>query len=241
MPRPIPKTADHEGRGRGSARSNGRRQLQRRVPKPASRWRGLVIVARAQTLLVGEGADHHPVHTVGAEIDVTDHRRDEPRLRDSEARFRTLADGSPVIIWATKAKGRIEFVNVAFRKFYGLTLEELPRIRWEVARTSRRPRTLCEHLPECSSPRAARSTVRRACAIRAATRAGSRGGLCRRRVSGRAAIFFSASGISPERDRPRSKPRERCTRPVNARTDSSRPWRTSSEIRWRLSARPPRC
>ncbi len=89
------------------------------------------IVARAQTLFVGEGADRHPVRTVGAEIDVTDRHRDEARLRDSEARFRTMADGSPVIIWATDAKGRIEFVNVAFRKFYGITLEQLHRIGWQ--------------------------------------------------------------------------------------------------------------
>ena len=48
------------------------------------RW----IVGRAQTLFIGEGADRHPVRTVGAELDVTDRRRAEARLRDSEEALR---------------------------------------------------------------------------------------------------------------------------------------------------------
>ena len=48
------------------------------------RW----IVGRAQTLFVGEGADRHPVRTVGAELDVTDRRLAEARLRDSEEALR---------------------------------------------------------------------------------------------------------------------------------------------------------
>jgi PAS domain S-box-containing protein len=88
------------------------------------------IVARAQTVFAGEGADRHPVRTVGAELDVTDRRRDEARLRDSEARFRTMADGSPVIIWATDAAGGMEFVNRVFVDFFGVTLERLQRLGW---------------------------------------------------------------------------------------------------------------
>jgi PAS domain S-box-containing protein len=85
------------------------------------RW----IVARAQTMFVGEGADRRAVRTVGAELDVTDRRLAEARLRDSEARFRTMADGSPVIIWATDRNNAIEFVNQAFREFLGVTQERL--------------------------------------------------------------------------------------------------------------------
>ena len=48
------------------------------------RW----IVGRAQTLFVGEGADRHPVRTVGAELDVTDRRQTEARLRESEETLR---------------------------------------------------------------------------------------------------------------------------------------------------------
>jgi PAS domain S-box-containing protein len=90
------------------------------------RW----IVARARTIFVGEGADRHAVRTVGAELDVTDRRLAEARLRDSEARFRTMADGSPVMIWAMDRYGAIEFVNKAFREFFGVTSEHVRQDGW---------------------------------------------------------------------------------------------------------------
>jgi PAS domain S-box-containing protein len=48
------------------------------------RW----ITSRAQTLFAGEGADRHAVRTVGAELDVTDRRLAEARLRESEEALR---------------------------------------------------------------------------------------------------------------------------------------------------------
>jgi PAS domain S-box-containing protein len=90
------------------------------------RW----IVARARTIFVGEGADRHAVRTVGAELDVTDRHLADARLRDSEARFRTMADGAPVMIWAMDRYGAIEFVNKAFREFFGVTPERVHRDGW---------------------------------------------------------------------------------------------------------------
>jgi PAS domain S-box-containing protein len=46
------------------------------------------IVGRAKTLFSGEGAERHPVRTVGAELDVTGRRRVEARLRQSEDALR---------------------------------------------------------------------------------------------------------------------------------------------------------
>jgi PAS domain S-box-containing protein len=108
--------------------SDGRFSCEYRIKRSdgQTRW----IVARAQTLFVGEGAHRHPARTVGAELDVTDRRLDEARLRDSEARFRTMADGSPVMIWAMDANGAIEFVNKAFREFFDVTQERLQHEGW---------------------------------------------------------------------------------------------------------------
>jgi PAS domain S-box-containing protein len=57
-------------------------------------------------------------------------QEDEPALRKSEARFRTLAEESPVMLWARDAHGDPEFVNRAFRDFYGVTLEEVEGTDW---------------------------------------------------------------------------------------------------------------
>jgi PAS domain S-box-containing protein len=47
-----------------------------------------------------------------------------------EARYRILAEASPVILWARDAYGAPEFVNRAFRDFYGVTLAEAEATGW---------------------------------------------------------------------------------------------------------------
>lgn len=47
--------------------------------------------------------------------------RAEAALRESEERFRTMADGTPVIIWVTNAEGEVEFINRAYADFFGVT------------------------------------------------------------------------------------------------------------------------
>ena len=54
----------------------------------------------------------------------------EAARRASEARFRTLAEESPVILWARDARGDVEFTNRAFRDFYGVTAEEVEGTGW---------------------------------------------------------------------------------------------------------------
>jgi PAS domain S-box-containing protein len=48
----------------------------------------------------------------------------------NEARYRTLAEDSPVILWARDARGDPEFVNRAFRDFHGVTREQVEGTRW---------------------------------------------------------------------------------------------------------------
>ncbi|HZZ94485.1 MAG TPA: PAS domain S-box protein [Usitatibacter sp.] len=46
--------------------------------------------------------------------------RAERALRESEERFRTMADSSPVMIWITTSRGQLEFANRAFLDFFGI-------------------------------------------------------------------------------------------------------------------------
>ncbi len=63
--------------------------------------------------------------TIGIGEDVTARRSTETALRQSESRFREMAEISPVMIWVTDAQGSIEFVNEAYRTFFGLHEEDL--------------------------------------------------------------------------------------------------------------------
>ncbi|HLM09054.1 MAG TPA: SpoIIE family protein phosphatase [Thermoleophilaceae bacterium] len=50
--------------------------------------------------------------------------RHEDLVRDSEARFRELADTTPALMWVTDAEGNVTFVNEGWLRFTGRTLDE---------------------------------------------------------------------------------------------------------------------
>jgi PAS domain S-box-containing protein len=51
-------------------------------------------------------------------------------LKESEQRFRTMADGLPLIIWVHDTEGKQQFVNRTFYEFFGLTPEEMTPEKW---------------------------------------------------------------------------------------------------------------
>ncbi|RPI62926.1 MAG: PAS domain S-box protein, partial [Lysobacterales bacterium] len=63
------------------------------------------------------------VRVVGTGRDVTERRRVEAALRDSEQRFATLAEGSPVLLWVHGPDGG-EFVNRAYLEFVGVDSDQ---------------------------------------------------------------------------------------------------------------------
>jgi PAS domain S-box-containing protein len=62
--------------------------------------------------------------------DVTEQRLAERALKESEARFRRIADSAPVMIWVTRLDRTRDFVNDAYVEFTGLNRDEARVLDW---------------------------------------------------------------------------------------------------------------
>lgn len=82
-----------------------------------------------------------PIRMIGLNFDVTNRRRAEETVRESEARFRMLADSAPALMWVSRPGGIREFVNKAYVEFTGLDYEGAVTMDW-------RTRLFPEDLPD---------------------------------------------------------------------------------------------
>lgn len=55
-------------------------------------------------------------------MDITERKRVERELAESEARFSALADGLPMPVWVLDAQGVVRFVNSAYGEFFGVDI-----------------------------------------------------------------------------------------------------------------------
>jgi PAS domain S-box-containing protein len=73
------------------------------------------------------------VRLVGAHIDVTDRMLAQETLRESEERFRLIANSAPVPMWVTKIDRTRLFANQAYLDFLGLPFEQAIVFDWRKA------------------------------------------------------------------------------------------------------------
>jgi PAS domain S-box-containing protein len=77
-------------------------------------------------------ADGRPHAICGMSVDITERKKAELALTESEGRFRDMADGLPLIIWVHDEKGEQEFVNQTFCEYFGVTREEMKGGKWQI-------------------------------------------------------------------------------------------------------------
>ena len=62
--------------------------------------------------------------------DVTEQKLTEKALRESEERFRRIANSAPAMMWVTRLDRTRDFVNDAYMEFTGLSREEAQQLDW---------------------------------------------------------------------------------------------------------------
>ena len=75
-------------------------------------------------------AQANPIRFDGVTLDITDRRRMADAVRDSEERFRIMADHAPVMIWVTDAAGSCTYLSQSWYAFTGQTPETGLGLGW---------------------------------------------------------------------------------------------------------------
>jgi PAS domain S-box-containing protein len=68
------------------------------------------------------------LHAIGR--DVTERRRSENELRESEERFRIAADSSPALMWMTDERAEVTFANKRYKEFFGVETDAMLGEGW---------------------------------------------------------------------------------------------------------------
>jgi PAS domain S-box-containing protein len=92
---------------------------------------GSIVWGHVRASLVQDGAGS-PLYFVAHVEDITERKRIEGVLRESEDRFRIMADSCPTMLWVTDAAGGVQFINRAYREMCGVTAGQVEGSKWQL-------------------------------------------------------------------------------------------------------------
>jgi PAS domain S-box-containing protein len=119
----------------GSVHPEDRLRVKAAIESAASNFTDFSVEFRTAR---PEGAPHHvvargrflkssagdPLRAVGVTIDITESRRAELRVAESEMRFRAMAERAPAMIWSCDARLARDYINKTWLGFTGRPLEQ---------------------------------------------------------------------------------------------------------------------
>ena len=97
-----------------AARSGREGSIEKRYIRPDGS-----IVWALTSLRALNAPDGELIGYIAVVVDITSAKAAEAALRESESRFRLMADTAPSPVWMTNADAEVEFVNKALVEFYG--------------------------------------------------------------------------------------------------------------------------
>jgi PAS domain S-box-containing protein len=79
------------------------------------------LLAKGTVFLDDSG---RPIRAMGVSVDISERKQADAALRESEERFRSMADSAPVMIWVSGSDKQVTFFNKSWLNFTGRTLEQ---------------------------------------------------------------------------------------------------------------------
>ncbi len=101
-------------------------EFEQRVKHVSGEWRWLWY----RETVFKRRTDGSLYQIMGTAHDITSRKYAENLLKESEERFRSMADSAPVLLWMTDAEGLCTYVNQPWLGFTGRTLEQELGLGW---------------------------------------------------------------------------------------------------------------
>lgn len=89
----------------------------------------------------------------GMLADITTKKQQELKLKESEERFRTMAEAAPIMIWLANEHGEVTYINKTYREFFGQDQEFHELSKLSCVHPDDRDRVLAELQVDSKPPR----------------------------------------------------------------------------------------